>query len=169
MPDEFGLQPGGVDVAVAVLGDHHDVGDRLAPGQFVRVVLEGADEHDRAFGRRDVGGQAVPVVQAGRDPHAEDVDHLVDGRRGTRTGEDHDGLLVAADRVPDDLPGVLAQPGRLQPGAGRLGVGVGVPGKHLVTDEPFDEIERPSGGGVIGVRHPARPERSPHHLVITDD
>ena len=40
-------QLGLVDVAVGVLGDRHHVGDRLAPGQLVGVVLEGADEDDR--------------------------------------------------------------------------------------------------------------------------
>jgi hypothetical protein len=38
---------GQVDVAVGVLADGHDVGDRLAPGDLVGVVLVGADEDDR--------------------------------------------------------------------------------------------------------------------------
>ena len=38
---------------------------------------------------------------------------------------------------------VLAQPGGLQPGAARLGVGVGVARQHLVADEVLQEPERP--------------------------
>ena len=43
-------------------------------------------------------------------------------------GEEHHGLVVAADGLVDDLPRVLAQPGGLQAGAAGLGVGVGVAG-----------------------------------------
>ena len=42
---------GEVDVAVGVLADRDDVGDRLAPGQLVGVVLVRPDEHDRPLGR----------------------------------------------------------------------------------------------------------------------
>ena len=42
-------------------------------------------------------------------------------------------------RVADDPPRVLAQPGGLQSGAARLGVGVGVGREHLVADEVLDE------------------------------
>ena len=73
----------------------------------------------------------------------EDADHLVDRAGRAGAGEDDHGLLVAADRVADDLPGVLAQPGGLQAGAGGLGVGVGVAGQHLVADEVLDEARRP--------------------------
>ncbi len=45
--DEFRFQRRRVDVAVGVLRDDHDVGDRLAPRQLVGVVLERSDEHDR--------------------------------------------------------------------------------------------------------------------------
>ena len=42
-------QPVEVDVAVGVLRDRDDVGDRLAPRHLVGVVLVGTDEHDRPF------------------------------------------------------------------------------------------------------------------------
>ena len=51
-----------VDVAVAVLGDRHDVADRLAPRQLVGVVLERADEHDRPL----VGAGCAPTGRSAR-------------------------------------------------------------------------------------------------------
>ena len=42
---------GEVDVALAVLADHHHVRDGLPPRQLVAVVLVGADEHDRPLVR----------------------------------------------------------------------------------------------------------------------
>ena len=54
--DELGLERGEVDVAVGVLGDDDDVGDRLAPRQLVRVVLERADEDHRSLFGGDVAG-----------------------------------------------------------------------------------------------------------------
>jgi hypothetical protein len=56
-----------------------------------------------------------------------------------RAGEDHHGVVVAADGVADDRARVLAQPGGLQAGAAGLGVGVGVARQHLVADEVLDE------------------------------
>ena len=50
--DQLTLERGDVDVAVGVLRDDHDVGDRLAPRQLVGVVLERADEDDRAAPQR---------------------------------------------------------------------------------------------------------------------
>ena len=99
-----------VDVAVAVLADGDDVGDRLAPGQLVGVVLEGTDEDDRALAGRDVGAQAVAAVEVGRDAQVEDADELVHGGRGARPAED-DGVLLArgAHGRPDDVASVLAE------------------------------------------------------------
>ena len=81
VPLQLGGELGLVDVPVGVLADRDDVGDRLAPGELVGVVLEGADEDDRPLGRRDLGGEVVAVVELGRDAQAEDADELVDGRR----------------------------------------------------------------------------------------
>ena len=52
------------DPAVAVLVDGDDVGDGLAPRDLVGVVLEGADEHDRAL----VGGDRRHQVVASSSP-----------------------------------------------------------------------------------------------------
>ena len=60
----------------------------------------------------------------------------------------------------DESPGVLAEPRGLQPRARGLGVGVGVQRQHGVADEVLDERQRASTGGVVGVGHPARPERA---------
>ena len=121
-----------VDVTVGVLVDGDHVGDGLAPGQLVGVVLEGPDEHDRTLRRRNRSCQVVAVLEVGGDPQAEDADQLVDGCGRPGAGEDDDSLGVAADCPVDDLAGVLAQPARLEAGAAGLGVGVGVAGEHLV-------------------------------------
>ena len=67
-----------IDVPVVVLADDDDVGDGLAPRQLVGVVLERADEHDRAFLGRDLRSEVVAIVEFGRDAKPEDGDHLVD-------------------------------------------------------------------------------------------
>ncbi len=166
--DEFGLEAGGVDVPVGVLRDHDHVGDGLAPRQFVGVVLERADEDHGSLVGRDLLGEAVRVVELRGKADAQDPDHLVDRAGRPRAGEDHDRLVVAADGVPDDGAGVLAQPGGLQPGAGRLRVGVGVTRQDLVPDEFLDEVEPSTRRGVVGVGDPSGPERPPHHLVVAD-
>ena len=151
-------------------GIDDDVGDRLAPRQLVGVVLERADEHDRALARRDLRRQlrSASSRSAGM-PQAEDADQLVDraGRARSRRRCTHV-VVVAADGVADDPAGVLAQPGGLQAGAAGLGVGVGVAGQHLVADEVLDERQRAPAGGVVGVGDPARAVRAGHHLVVAD-
>ncbi len=140
-PGHLPLQVGQVDVAVGVLADDHHLGDRLAPGELVGVVLVRADEHHRPLACRDLPGELVPVVQAGRDAQLEDADELV--HRGGRAGpaEDDQVIVGAADRTMNDLAGVLAQPGRLQAGAGALGVSVGIPRQHLLAGEVLDEVQ----------------------------
>ena len=85
-----------------------------------------------------------------------------------RPGEDHHRLVVAADRLVDDPPRVLAQPGGLQAGAARLGVRVRVARQHLVADEVLDEGQRPARRGVVGVGDPAFAVRRAHHVVLAD-
>ena len=84
--DELRLELREVDVAVGVLGDRHDVGDRLAPGQLVGVVLERPDEHHRPLVGRDRAAEVVAVVEVGREAQVEDADQLVDraGRSRSR-------------------------------------------------------------------------------------
>ena len=56
-----------VDVAVRVLVDHDDVGDRLPPGELVGVVFVGSEEHHRPLGGRGSLGRARSGCQpAGR-------------------------------------------------------------------------------------------------------
>jgi hypothetical protein len=156
-------------VTVGVLVDRDDVGDRLAPGQLVRVVLEGPGEDDGTFAGRDLRHQVVTVVQLGRDSQPEDADHPVDGARAAGAREDHGGGVVTVDVVMDEPAGVLAQPGGLEPGAAGLGVGVRVPRQHFVPDEVLDEVEAAPRRRVVGVGDAARPVRSRHHLVVADD
>ena len=126
-------------MAVGVLGDDDDVGDRLAPRQLVGVVLERADEHHRPLPGGICCGQVVPVVEVGGEPQVHDADQLVDRAGRARAAEDHARLVVAADGVVDDLARVLAEARRLQAGARRLGVRVGVARQDLVADEVLDE------------------------------
>ncbi len=71
-------------------------------------------------------------------------------------------------RLVDDRPGLLAQPGGLQPGAAGLGVRVGVAGQHLVADEVLEEAQRPPGGRVVGVGDPPGAVRRLHDVVLAD-
>ena len=157
------------DPAVGVLVDRHDVGDGLAPRDLVGVVLEGADEHHRALLGRDRGGEVVAVVERGRDPQSQDADQLVDRGGAAGAAEHHDRLVVATHGVTDDPSRVLAEPGRLEAGAARLGVGVGVGRQHLGADEVLDEGQAATGRGVVGVGHAARAVGALHHLVVADD
>ena len=111
--DEFGFQVHGVDVTVSILGNHHDVGDGLAPREFVGMVLERSDEDHRPLIGRDDITEVVTVVQVRGDAESEDADQLVDRAGATGSGEDHHGVGVAAERVDDDRPGVFAEPGGL--------------------------------------------------------
>ena len=40
--------------------------------------------------------------------------------------------------------------------------------EHLITNEFFDESERASGGGVVGVGDTAGTEGTVHHVIVTD-
>jgi hypothetical protein len=88
--DQLGLQPGEVDVAVAVLADGHHLGGRLAPGQEVGVVLERPHEHHRPRPGR-------------RRAQAQEADQLGHGRGRSRPGEDDQILAGAADGPVDRL------------------------------------------------------------------
>ena len=67
--------------------------------------------------------------------------------------EDHDRVVVAAHGVPDDPSRVLAEPGRLQPGAAGLGVGVGIARQDLAADEVLDEGQGPAAPGAAEDHH----------------
>ena len=133
-----------VDPTVGVLGDHLDVGDRLAPGNLVGVVLVRTDEHHRPLGLRDPLEEPVAGGEVRRQPQVENVDQLEDRRGGAGAAEDHHVVVGAAHGPVDDPAGVLAEAGRLQAGARGLGVGVGVQGQDLVADEVLDEGQRPA-------------------------
>ena len=157
-----------VDVAVRVLVDDHDVGDRLPPWELVGVVFVGSEEHHRPLGGRDRLDEPVAGGQPGREAQLQDGDQLVHRRRRPGAAEDHQVLVGAADRVADQSPGLLAQPGGLQPGTGALGVGVGVAGQDVVADELLDEVERTARRGVVGVGDPPPAVRAVQRLALTD-
>ncbi len=158
-----------IDAAVLVLGDGHDVGDGLAPGQLVRVVLVGADEDDRPLVGRDVRRQPVPLVQVARQPQVEDVDQPVDGAGGARAAEDHDVLGRAADGGVDQAAGILAEARRLQAGARGLGVRVRVERQHLLAQEVLDEGERAPARRVVRVGQAPHPVGPVQRAVVADD
>ena len=157
-----------VDRPVRGRRDHHHVRDRLPPGQLVGVVLVRSDQDDRPLLGRDPRGQAVPLVERGWQAQAEDAHELVDGGRAAGAAEDHQVVLGAADGVPDHPARVLDQPGGLPPGQRALAVGVAVAGQDMPADDVLDQVDRAAGGGVVGVRDPARPVRPDGHLVGAD-
>ena len=167
--EEFFFQRRRVDVAVRVLRDDDDVGDRFAPRQLVRVMLERPNEYDGPFCCGDRVAQVITVVQLRGDTKAEDPDELVDRARAARASEDHHRLVIATHCIADDPARVLAQAGGLQAGAAGLGVGVGVARQDLVADEVLDEAQRPAGRRVVGVGDAPWPVGSRHDLVIADD
>ena len=163
------IEGGEVDPAVGVLGDLDDVGDRLAPGQLVRVVLVRPDEHHRPLALRDVRSQAVAGVDVGRQSEVEARDERVDRAGRARAAEEHRVLVrVAAACLEDQPAGVLAEPGGLHAGARGLAVGVRVQRKHGVADVVLDRCERPSRRGVVRVRDPAETPRAHDGLVGAD-
>ena len=48
-------------------------------------------------------------------------------------------------------------------------MGIGIAREDFIANEILNEIHSPPACGVIGVGHPARAERTPHHLIVTDD
>ena len=158
-----------VDAAVQVLVDGDHVGDRLPPGEVIRVVLVGTHEHHGTRFDRDVVGEAVALVQVVGDPEVEDADQLVDGGRGARAGE-HDRVLVGlpSHRLEHDGPRLLAEARGLEARPGTLGVGVGVQGQDRVADPVLDEGEGPSGGGVVRVGDAPRAPGADDRLVAPD-
>ena len=155
-------------MAVVVLVDRDDIGDRLAPRQLVRVVFVGSDEDDRPLFGRDLVGQVVGVLEHGRNPETEYADHLGDRTGRSAAAEQHGVFVGGADAFGDDPAGIFAELGRLQPGARRLGVGVGVQGQHDVGDVVLDERQRATRCGVVGVHDRSWPERPIDHLRSTD-
>ena len=170
MAKQFLVEPVEIDAAVGVLGDGHEVGDGFAPRQLVGMMFIGADEDDRPLVRRDVVGQAVALVEIGRDAQVEDADELVHRGGGAGPAED-DGMLIAggADGLADDVSGILAETRGLPTGAARLGVRVGIQRHDLFTDVVLDERQAATGRGVVGIGEAAHAERSREGLVIADD
>ncbi len=167
--EQLGLQAGKVDPPVRVLGDRDDVGDRLPPGQLVAVVLVGADEHDGSLGGRDPACQVVALVELRRQAQPQHVDEAVDGAGRAGAHEEDDMRIGGPDGSRDDPPGLGPEARGLEAGPRGLGVRVRVERQDGVPQVLLDEVEAPSRGGVVGVRHPAHPERPAHGLVIADD
>ena len=158
-----------IDPPVVVFGNRDEVGDRFAPGQFVRMVLVRADEHDRPFGLRDPRSQIEPVVEARRDPELETIDQGVQRAGRARPAEEDDVLVrIGMHGLADDGAGILTEPGGLQSRTARFGVGVGVQRQDGVADDVFDERQGPSRSRVVGVRDPTQPEGGGDRFVLAD-
>ena len=167
---ERGLEPGQVDPPVAILADRDHVGDRLAPRQLVAVVLVRPDEHDRPLALRDSCLEPIPLVERRRNPQLQDADEEVDRAGHPRARKDHRVIVgVAAHRVTDDRPRVLAKSAGLEARSGRLGVRVGVQGQDGFAQIVLDERQGSTGGRVVRVDDPTDPERSRNGLVVADD
>jgi len=155
-------------VAVGVLGDGDDVGDRFPPRQFVGMVLVRSDEHHREFPGRDAIGQAVLLIQSRRYPDAEHSHEMVNGPGGSRSAKQHGMLFCGADTPGNDLAGFFPEPGRLQAGARRFRMGVGVQRQHCIAEVILYERQRAPRSRVVGVGDPARSEWPVDDLVFTD-
>jgi len=166
---ELGGEVREVEVPVRVGNDVDHVGVGLPPRQFVGMVLVRADEHYRPLLGRDLVQQPVLPGRAVGQPQFQDADEFVDRGGGAGATEDDHVLVGAADGVVDDTPRVFAQQAGGQAGAGGFRVGVGVPGQHMVPDGVLDEVQRPTGSGVVGVGDPARPVRAVEDLAFADD
>ena len=71
---------------------------------------------------------------------SEHADEEVDRAGHPGAGEDHRVVvLVAAHRVADDRPGVLAEARRLEPRPGQFGAGVRVQRQDRLADPVLDE------------------------------
>ena len=163
-------QLGEVRVAVPVLPDRDHVRDRLPPRQLVAVVLVGPDEHDRPLVRRDPRAEIPAVVEVRRETQPEDVNQAVDGGRGPRPAEDHRvPRRVAAHALEDETSCLLAEPGRLEAGAGALGVRVRVQRQHRVPDVVLEERQAAPRGRVVRVGHAPDAVRPGDRLVVADD
>ena len=89
-PEQLTFERGSVDVPVAALGGHHDVGERLAPRQFVGMVLDGPDEHDGLLLDGEGVVTVIPGVQARGTAQPEDTDQIVERpARGGVVGVGH--------------------------------------------------------------------------------
>ena len=109
MAAQRGLKVGRVDPAVLVLPDDHDVGDRLAPGQLVAVVLVRPDEDDRPLEGRNPLAEAVAVGEVGGQAQLKHVHEAIDRAGGARADE-YDGVLVGRPDAPPDADSESRQP-----------------------------------------------------------
>ena len=76
---------------------------------------------------------------------------------------------VRPDRAPDEASRLLAEAGGLEPGPGRLRVGVRVQRQDRLADVVLDEREASTGRCVVRVGHAADAVRARDGLVIADD
>ena len=160
---------GQVHMPVGILADDDDVGNRLAPGQLIGVMLVRPYKDNGSLRLRNSRGELETFVQPGRDAQLQNPDQLVHRCRRPGPAEDDQVVIGAADGIPDDPAGVLAQPRRLQPGSRALGMGVRIARQDRVADEVLDEVQCPPRRGVVRVGDAAQAERTVDQLALADD
>lgn len=74
-----------------------------------------------------------------------------------------------ADGGVDDLARVFTEVSGGPSGSGGFGVGVGVERQYPFPYRVLDEVQRSSGGGVVGVGDPAGPVGPVLQLTLADD
>ena len=130
--------------------DHH-IGNALAPGQLVGVVLIGANKNHRSLLRQNKAVQVRIIREAFGQAQVQHVNQLVHRRRSARSAEDHFIFGGTVHCLPDNLAGLLTKQGSLGASKGGFGVGVSVVGQHVVANEVFDKRQRAPRGGVIRI------------------
>ena len=117
-----------VELALAVEGNGHHIGDALAPGQLVGVMLIGADEDNGlSLGQHLLVEKVAQITARCRcQRDADDLLELVDRAGSSCSAGDDTPLRTGIDRLLDALLGLMQQ---LRHAATRdviLGVRVGV-------------------------------------------
>jgi len=158
-----------VNAPITVLGNQDHVGDALAPGQFIGMMLVGPDKNHRTFVGRNPLGQAIPGIKILREPQIQNIDELVDGSGRPRAAKNDHVLLRAANGLEDDTAGVLPKTCRLQARARGFGMGIGVQRQHLFGNKIFDKLQGAAAGRVVGIGHAPVAVRPVQGTIVPDD
>ena len=170
-----------VDAAVRREIDFDDGGEPLAPGDFVRVVLVRAHEHDgllRLLEAAELVESRIAeefaqlfthgLARRRRQRDAEDLLQLVDRPGGARAAGDEPPARSGIDRPLDHALGVVQQPAHAAARQVVLGVGVGVDALQ-VLQVLLDEGQAAPRGRVVAVHHEPPAERGVEGRVDADD
>jgi hypothetical protein len=165
IPPEAIVEGADVDEAVAVRRQDHHLGDRLDPGNLVRVVLHVRDEHDGPVRVRHV----QVARQLLRHAQAENADQLVDDPRGARFRCDDD-IVRAGVNVPSDhLVRHVVGLGHQRPRGARLRMRVRDKRPDLLEQALLDGPVEPPARGPVGIDERPPPVRGRDRRLRADD